>query len=323
VFGNISVGLMIDNQILQDIIQVIFSFHIPLFAFVSGYFSRTFIIEDGKFKHLFDLMFQYSLFQGLYLIADSIWFQTPNVNYSFFEPYWMLWFLFSLFFWRVLLLIFEKSNHVLVWAVISGIVVGFWSGDGTWMSLSRTLIYFPFFVIGYRFNPVWISKIVNTKMKLISMAFLVTLFVIYHFLPFELEFEWFLGNATFAQLNRTPFEGMMIRMIFYVVQFISSFCVVILVSSRTYIFAEWGQRTIYVYLLHGLVLMTLNNFNVLDHISIPIVFGLALAITLTLVHPFIQRMHPLIDPKPIEWFHSFRKQYVEELPRLLTRLNKM
>lgn len=322
-FGNISVGLMSDNQALHDIVQVVFSFHIPLFAFVSGYFSRTFMFQEGKIRQLFNLMFQYGLFQGLYLLADSIWFHTPNVKYSFFQPYWMLWFLFSLFFWRVLLLIFEKSNLKLVWAVILGVLVGFWSGDGTWMSVSRILIYFPYFVIGYRFNPAWITNIVNTRIKLISIAFLISLFVIYHFLPFELEFEWFLGNSTFNQLNRTPFEGVKIRLAFYVIQFVSGFCVVLLVSSKTNIFTEWGERTIYVYLLHGLVINILNNLNVLDGLNTTTLIGLALAITLIFVHPFFQSMNSIIEPKPIQWFHSLKKQYTEELPKLLTRLNKM
>jgi fucose 4-O-acetylase-like acetyltransferase len=314
VFGNISVGLMATNPMLQNIVKFIFCFHIPLFAFVSGYFSKPFMYGNQKLKAMYRLFAQYLLFQGIYLLADHTFFHTTGVKFSLFEPYWMLWFLFSMIFWRLLLIVFDKSKYVLMWSFLLGLLIGLSHGDGTWMSLSRTFIYFPYVVLGYYFDPKWLETLIHSRMKLMSIAYLSLLFVFISIVPVSIEFNWFIGNATFNQLHVSPLLGVFFRFLFYIIQVTASVSVIVLVSTKPSIFSRWGERTIYVYLLHGIIIRTLMHYKLLEHMNIGAIFILAVFITFLLVQPIFRLLRPIIEPHPILWLRKIHDQCMEHIP---------
>src|SRR5699024_12693203 len=101
-----------------------YTFHMPAFIFLSGFFAKgsgdlKYVLNLAKKLLLPCLIFQvvYSIFY--FYIGKEGW-QT-----SLFDPHWSLWFLFSLFSWHMLLYWFNMITAVLV--LLIAVQVG-WRG---------------------------------------------------------------------------------------------------------------------------------------------------------------------------------------------------
>ena len=80
------------RKILYD---VIYSFHVPAFLFLSGMFAR---LDRGRF--LFGLCLPYLALQVLYLSwARLLGEQQTQLEFA--RPYWLLWYLFALMVYHV------------------------------------------------------------------------------------------------------------------------------------------------------------------------------------------------------------------------------
>ncbi len=129
---------------------LIYSFHMPLFVYCTGYFANVNKVADRVIKKLFPL---YVVFQILYILFERVVLKN-DLEMQFSKPYWLLWYLFAVVIWNLLLpLVTTRSRKkqvvVMVTIVFVALLAGFDNGIGRSMSLSRVLVYFPFFVMGY------------------------------------------------------------------------------------------------------------------------------------------------------------------------------
>lgn len=89
----------------QNLLSVIYAFHMPLFVLVSGYFSKRSNIGDGGYKRLLII---YLLFNTMYLSLDIV-----GGHYSIhriLSPSFALWYILSLIYWRIILLFIPSSQ---------------------------------------------------------------------------------------------------------------------------------------------------------------------------------------------------------------------
>ena len=70
--------------------KIIYSFHMPAFIFVSGYFAQF-----NRKKIISVLVYPYILFQCLYLLFDAVLIKQnlALLKIQFTTPYWLLWYL--------------------------------------------------------------------------------------------------------------------------------------------------------------------------------------------------------------------------------------
>ncbi len=127
--------------------RLIYTFHMPAFAFLSGLCFRK-----KPFSHLVKtLLYPYFLFQTLFLLFDAYEKHAPlEMQYT--TPYWALWYLLALFFWRLMANSLNFSVPAAKFFVPCGLAVallaGLDSSIGYYLSLSRCLVLFPFFLAG-------------------------------------------------------------------------------------------------------------------------------------------------------------------------------
>ncbi len=136
------------QKILYD---VIYSFHMPAFLFLSGMFAR---LDRGKF--LFGLCLPYLALQVLYL-AWARMLGEPNVKLEFSQPYWLLWYLFVLIVYHALLPIYDTPSRegrllLLTGAFALSLLVGFDESIGYLWSASRVFVFQPWFLLGFYFR---------------------------------------------------------------------------------------------------------------------------------------------------------------------------
>ena len=138
-----------DNQISGWLYSLIYSFHMPLFIWMNGHFYKHRDLMD-EFRRSLPLLevclishIGFALLGGGHLSLRGL----LSFNYS------PSWYLLSLFFWRMAsscLLKHFRLRTILVSAVVIEIV-SFILGDrhGGYLSLMRTLQFYPYFVAGY------------------------------------------------------------------------------------------------------------------------------------------------------------------------------
>ncbi len=135
------------NSGVNYLYVVIYLFHMPAFAFLSGCVTR-FDGSSGYWKKtVTDVLLPYLVFDTIYQLL-SFWQAGKWGVLQYTTPYWLMWFLLALFVWRVLLALFVNLRFPLSLAVLLGLAATYFSDVGYYLSLSRALSLFPFFLLG-------------------------------------------------------------------------------------------------------------------------------------------------------------------------------
>lgn len=131
----------------EGLYLVLYLFHMPAFVFLSGYFAR---FRPGA--SLKRLMLPYLVFQAVYITFARVVLGSGE-PYPLTVPYWLLWYLPALFIWGLLLPAIDTDRPGRMAAVLLGLVglalaAGFDGSINRSMTLSRALVYFPYFAAG-------------------------------------------------------------------------------------------------------------------------------------------------------------------------------
>lgn len=298
---------------LDALYRWIFSFHMPLFVLVTGYFARTSLSGPAGRKVLLQIGLQYLIFQSLYSALDVSFFQVSNIHHSFFAPYLLLWFLASHICWRLLMLGMSRWSRSaqFAFAIAAGVAVGYLQLDGIWFSLSRTFVYLPFFVVGYHFSFNAFVKLYQRTIRIIAAAASLLLFIALALPGRSLPVGWLYGSMTYMQLDVHEWYAGVFRLGVYALQFASSLAFLSLVPWGLSRMTGLGRRTLYVFLLHGLVVRGAAASGLYAYISHPagaaVLVAGAAACAVLLAQPVVRRLlHPLVEPS-VEWMISLQR----------------
>lgn len=129
----------------------IYSFHMPLFVFISGYFSRKKDLKSFWFGSL--KLFETLLFFQIIALILKVIIHAEFEKASLLIPWYHLWYLLCLIYWRLLLVIMPKkilnhALHVLIITIFLGLFAGFLPFNKI-LSLQRFFAFMPFFFLGY------------------------------------------------------------------------------------------------------------------------------------------------------------------------------
>jgi len=281
--------------------ETIYTFHIPVFVLVMGYFSKQFKLDSDGMKTMGTLLYQYVIFQTLYSIADYLLFRAAGVERSFFIPYSMLWFVLSHMFWRLLLCVFVRLPHPILLSVALGIAVGYWPDAGGWLSISRTFVFFPFFLAGYY---VRMFKDWTALARLIRPCAIVAWVALVGLLlgGVRIPTGWLYGSLSYSMLGHPEWYAGLFRAGTYLLQCTASVCFLALVSWKPGRITELGKRTVYVFLLQGFVIKTCIALGMFRTITEPLEMAVLLLCGLGLTLLLSQRTvtalgKPLIEPE--------------------------
>ena len=297
--------LIVRNESLHTLYVWIFTFHMPLFVFVTGYFAKHNLKGPESRKILMQIFVQYVIFQSFYSLLQFFVFKSVNMQYSFFIPYLLLWFLVSHFCWRLLLPLFAKLKHPILLAIAVAVLIGYGNFSGTFVSISRTFVYLPFFMIGYYFNYEHFVQFLTTKFRIVAGTLSLTLLVLIGLFAKELNPQWLFGSFTFAYFGHHEWYVGIFRLLIYALEFIAAISFLACVPQRVSWITDFGKRTVYVFLLHELVIRSAVALGIYDHITQPaqmlLVLVAAFGCTLLLSLPIVKKLaHPIIEPQ----FHT-------------------
>ncbi len=285
-----------DSQTMKNLYLFIYTFHMPLFIFVSGLFSKRTVNEkrfDKMAGYLIIYLFLKVLLALYKLVADGV------IALDLFIDKGLPWFMFATF---AFLLITCAVKKIKPWIVITvslilALAVGYTDQVGDVLSLSRIIVFFPFFYLGYITDPEKLVDFTNKPaVKILSVAALIVLAVaIFGFGKyFYFTRPLFTGrNNYYTEQIRSYFPySFLLRLGCYFVSFFSGLAIISVTPNHTKIpyISAMGTRTVSVYVYHYIVFYVLfthlelrERLTVLLPDMILIVFvPLALAITMFL-----------------------------------------
>ena len=125
----------------------IYTFHMPMFVYISGYFS------NGQKKSIVKFIYIYIIWQTIYFLIDKFILKL-NIKLDYSYPNWVLWYIFALIVWNFIINFFKKVNSnncifYIIWTFLISILAGFINPIGYPYSLSRIITFFPYFLIGF------------------------------------------------------------------------------------------------------------------------------------------------------------------------------
>jgi len=249
----------------------------PLFAFISGHFSKS-NVDDKSVHKVQKLFLMYLVFQVLYAIARFLMLgEIMSPMNIVFVPYHLMWFILSLAFWRMLLPYVAKERLLIVVAILLGLMIGY-VGAGSTLSLSRTVVFFPFFLAGYHMKREHILALNKLPFRLTGA----TLLIIGLFLSFRFNTDinpfWLFNKFPYASGGYTEFH----RAGYYLLASVMGLSFLSILPRGKTMVTGLGSATLYVYLFHGFFVMlyrSLNFYNT-QPISMAIAYGVIVSVGL-------------------------------------------
>lgn len=265
VLGHFAELIMKKSEIAKTTWMIIYSFHMPLFIFVSGFFAKN-AVKDRNYNKSIMFFILYFIMKTVIFIVDKSCGLNPNYNFTKINS--IQWYIFAMGAWYLISILLRNANKKIIFmlSVFLALIIGFDKNIGDIWGVSRILVFYPFFLLGLNINNDKLFKIVKNKgTKIIAPIYLIILIVIFVLFidKIYLVRPILTGRNPYASLNNSIEQfGIFIRIGWYVVATLTSICVMSLVPRGKTIITNLGQRTIAVYFYHAIIIRIFSNLEI-------------------------------------------------------------
>jgi len=330
VLGHFTELMRHNVPIAGHVSMFIYIFHMPMFVLLSGYFSRAEVGWGAVRKGLIRVFLPYLFFQ-LVLVAITYCCHPMThreLGRALLTPQGALWYLFCLFWWRLSLPYFLKMPTPVAMALLLGLLGGFLPRGNLLFSSSRMMAFFPFFVLGYylRIRGDWLARApdqrISSNMLAVPAYVLVLLLTLTGAILLNGRHRTeFCYVVSYFQSGSPLWFSVLFRLLTYAAALLAGFSFLRLVPKTHSFVSQIGARSLYVYLLHSLLLYTFWRTGVLKEIhdlgsvivislsSVPLAYLLATNLTRQLTRF-------LIEPETVlSWVESSLRGLIDHAQR--------
>lgn len=249
VFGHLIERYIDTNSTLKGIYIFIYTFHMPLFVFISGFLSKN--INKSSKVFIKNLLVPYIIFNIIWYSLVYLYMGKTTIPILY--PGWTLWFLLSLFFWRISLKYLIRIKYILPMSFFAGLLVGL-IPNGNILSFSRTIVFLPFFLLGYYLDMEMLKKIFY-KFKFdfeINILGIILFFILALFISNKniLDYKFLYGSYSYSELSISIYQGIIYRSILYLSSLMLSIFICKIIPVKKTFYTEIGKSTMYVYSFH-------------------------------------------------------------------------
>lgn len=162
--------VMDGSRVTRALYMFVYTFHMPAFILVSGYFSRSFDMSSAKVKRLVTgVVVPYVLFETAYSLFKRYAGGVDDAPISLLDPLFLTWFLIALFIWRVTTPIWQSLRHPLPVALVIAMLASVSPEIGDDLDLQRVCQLLPFFVLGLLMKPEHFQLIRRREVRLLAV----------------------------------------------------------------------------------------------------------------------------------------------------------
>jgi fucose 4-O-acetylase-like acetyltransferase len=281
---------------------------VPLYALLAGYFSSAAPITSKRgIVLLRNVLFVYLLFEFLQTVQK--WALNGKFDFNPGTPSFALWFLLSLFFWRLSLPLLSRIRWIIPLSIVAALLVGYASQMGPELSASRTVAFLPIFLVGWKLREIGLHKTLDRVwVRVAAVAFYAFWFTYVVYNVDDLKRRWF-------SMTR-PYRGddldheMLMRAMVLTVGILGALALLALVPRTKLMWITYlGSGSMYIYLLHPLIVRQFGYHGYFDTLDsraevLLMLAGSALIGTLLATPPVRKILKPLVQPTYTWLFHT-------------------
>lgn len=259
--------------------HMIYSFHMPAFVFLSGYLTSVSSPSLKKLKWAIATVTIYLAAQWYQIgwevlhrlcftgtIAFPHWKEMVGIR-----PCFSLWYILSLVYWRTSIWLTHRrvADHWLICFSLCAMILSGCIPIGNQLSLQRTLVFMPMFVLGYLCKKHQLEISMRQYPRWLTVTVFSTGLIVSRFLPFFMPsspYENILQDAALRCIQ----SGIGLILTYSFLQ--------LMYAIPIQRFARWGRYTLWVYVGHTLPIM-IQNFEVSKHhlkFNVIVAFGVAI-----------------------------------------------
>lgn len=256
----------VNSSIANEVYYWIYSFHMPAFIFVSGFWAKSYC-RDGKVRGEKTglLIAYYMIFQTVFIMIKIV---TCLVNggrfssISFFNPSRGIWYILALVFYYLMIPVIEKlpAYIVLPVTVVLSLLICRDSSVGNYLGISRAFVFAPFFFAGYYTSADTVRKLSNIKayirypLGLLCMAVSVSIWV---FQRNIFTCQLFYGKTSYSKMKLSFSQGALLRLEVIVIATLMIAALIMLMPKGKTFFSYIGKYTLQVFVFHMLMVSAL------------------------------------------------------------------
>ncbi len=251
VLGHFLFNIKDNGSLFSIVIKTIYLFHMPMFVFISGFFSKSIFNKKKCFKYLF-----YYIIMNTIIMTYSILIEGNQA--SLLIPYYSMWYLIALIIWRKTAKCFGNIKGIITISIIISFLIGFCTEVTNAFALSRIISFYPFFIIGFKLRQSTIEELFIRKDKyklIIGYILLILLSVLSIKIVPSINFNEFLMEPY------ESYNNVFNRLIIFFMASCFMFAILLIVSNKRIIgITRFGEKSFYIYLFHRITILVISLF---------------------------------------------------------------
>ena len=258
-------------------------FHMPAFIFISGYLSKK---PQNPAKNMKNLLIPYILGYSLTWYAQ-VWIG-KSVDYELLRPSGtVMWYVLALFVYRLTIEAWGKIRFIVPLSIIFALWAGTRPEFTTYLSSSRIVVFFPFFVAGYLWKSDYTDVVRKFKGKwvLVLVSALLLWAIPNYMIANEIPVDLLRGNHTYQLSGMDNMTGIIIRLLMYLVSFVLVLTFLAVLPDRKLPITFVGRNTMGIYFFHYPIMIILNGLLLLSipaMMNVWVLFGVSWIFVLVL-----------------------------------------
>ncbi|GAA2251571.1 membrane protein [Streptomyces ruber] len=297
------------SRVISAAYLVLYAFHMPAFALISGYFSRSFDMGPGRVRRLISgVVAPYLVFEIAYTLfyrwGEDDW----EYPLSLLDPYYSLWFLVALFVWRITTPLWRTLRHPVAVALGIAVLASMSPETGGDLGLQRALQFLPCFVLGLTLRREHFERLRTRRVRLLTLPVAAGAAVAGYWAAPSFSAVWLYHRSSVTEHDVPAWTGLLITPALLGLAVLLTACFLAWVPRRHTWFTSLGAGTMYGYLLHAFIIKASRYWDWYDASWLHTPFG-QLAVTALAVAgmsvlcsaPVRAAFRYVVEPR-MEWF---------------------
>ena len=232
----------------------IYSFHMPLFIFVSGLFSKR-TINEKRYDKMFTYFVLYVFIKIIIFLGELI--SRGTTRFNLFYEGGVPWYAFAIFAFCLITVFLRKIDpkYIFIISVILACFAGYDNSLNDFLVSSRIVVFYPFFYAGYALDANTVAEKLDKKsIKICSVAFIIGYIALLCWQYDNIRFlhPLLTGRNSFWVLEKLNEFGALFRFGYYILVFLLGAAIISLIPNTLGkgTIAKLGARSVQVYALH-------------------------------------------------------------------------
>ncbi|MGW1813012.1 acyltransferase family protein [Streptomyces sp. NPDC002125] len=305
--------VMDGSRTTRALYMVVYTFHMPAFILVSGYFSRSFDMSAPKVKRLVTgVVVPYVLFETAYSLFKRYAGGVEDTPITLLDPLFLTWFLIALFIWRVTTPLWQSLRHPLPVALVIAALASVTPGITDDLDLQRVCQLLPFFVLGLLMKPEHFQLIRRREVRMLSVPLVVGALLFAYWASPRVGLGWFYRSNSAQEMDFQWWAGPVMTLAMFGCALALTIAFLSWVPRRHMWFTVLGAGTICGYLLHGFLVKGAGYYGLFDRyewltgpLGLVVVSLVAAAAVTLLCTPPVRRVLRFATEPDMKW--AFRR----------------